>query len=105
VKMEFQYILRIIVFLVVLASIAFVFWIFLTFQKEQMQADLFLRYDYVKKSILTFLSAIAILLILNSLDNVGIIIPNILHSVIDLIVLFLVFLAVYYFRSRVTITK
>ncbi|AXV37090.1 MAG: hypothetical protein CIT01_02165 [Methanobacterium sp. BRmetb2] len=103
--MEFQYILRIIVFLVVLASIAFVFWIFLTFQKEQMQADLFLRYDYVKKSILTFLSAIAILLILNSLDNVGIIIPNILHSVIDLIVLFLVFLAVYYFRSRVTITK
>lgn len=103
--MEFQYILRIIVFLVVLASIAFVFWIFLTFQKEQMQADLFLRYDYVKKSILTFLSAIAILLILNSLDNVGIIIPNILHSIIDLIVLFLVFLAVYYFRSRVTITK
>jgi len=100
--MEFQYILKVIVFLVILASIGFIFWIFLTFQKEQMQADLFLRYEYFKKSILSFMSAIALFLILNSLDNIGIIIPGILHSLVEIIVLFLVILAVYYFRSRVT---
>ncbi|MDI6644269.1 MAG: hypothetical protein QME14_04355 [Methanobacteriaceae archaeon] len=100
--MELQYILKVIVFFVILASIGFIFWIFLTFQKEQMQADLFLRYEYFKKSILSFLSAIALFLILNSLDNIGIMIPGIFHSLIDIIVLFLVCLAVYYFKSRVT---
>ena len=100
--MEFEYILKVIVFLVILASIGFIFWIFITFQKEQMQADLFLRYGYFKKSILSFISAIALFLILNSLDNIGIMIPRIIHGLIDIIVLFLVFLAVYYFRYKVT---
>jgi hypothetical protein len=99
--MDLYSILGIITFLMVLISIFVTFWTYLTYKKEQMQANLFLRYEYVRKSSLAFFLAIAIYIIMNSLDNLGIQIPIIYLLAKDLVVLILVLISLYYFQAKV----
>jgi hypothetical protein len=94
-------ILEIIVFIMLLISIFATIWTYLTYKKEQMQANLFLRYDYFRKSSIAFFIAIAIYIVMNSLDNLGIQIPIIYLVAKDLIVLVLVLISLYYFQAKV----
>ena len=99
--MDLYSILEIITLLMVLISIFVTFWTYLTYKKEQMQANLFLKYEYVRKSSLAFFLAIAIYIIMNSLDNIGIQIPIIYLFAKDLVVLILVLISLYYFQAKV----
>lgn len=67
--MDLYSIMEVIVFLLISASILITFWTYLTYKKEQMQANLFLRHEYVRKSSLAFYLAIIIYIVMNSLDN------------------------------------
>jgi hypothetical protein len=99
--MDLYLILKITVFLLILISVIVTFWTYLTYKKEQMQANLFLRYEYVRKSSLAFFLAIALYIIVNSLDNLGINLPIIYLIIINLVVLILVLISLYYFNFKV----
>jgi hypothetical protein len=99
--MDLFTILEITVFVMLLISIFVTFWTYLTYKKERMQANLFLRYEYVRKSSLAFFLAIAIYITMNSLDNFGIQIPLIYLVLKDLLVLVLVLISLYYFQAKI----
>lgn len=99
--MDIYQILGVIVFVMILASIIATIWTYLTYKKEQMQANLFLRYEYFRKSSLTFFVAIAIYLFMNSLDDVGIMVPGIYQIIKDIVVLVLIIVSLYYFITKV----
>lgn len=98
--MDLYFILEIITFLMILASIIITFWTYLTYKKEEMQTNLFLRYKYIRKSVLAFYAAITIYLLMNSLDNIGIPVPIIYQILKDLVVLALIIISFYYFRKK-----
>lgn len=99
--MDVYLILEAVVFVLILASIIATIWTYLTYKKEQMQSNLFLRYDYFRKSSLTFFTAIGIYLVMNSLDNLDITIPEIYLGIKDIIVLILILVSLYYFQAKV----
>ncbi|MBI5680151.1 MAG: hypothetical protein HZC47_04570 [Methanobacterium sp.] len=101
--MDIYYILAVITFVSILVSIFMTCWTYLTHNKEQMQANMFLRYDYFKKSSLIFFIAIAFYLIMNSLDHIGIVVPTVYMVITDIAVLFLILVSLYYFKTKVTI--
>jgi len=95
--MDAYYILDVITFLSILISVLSTFWIYLTHKKEEMQAMLFLRYEYVRKSILAFYAAIAIYIVSNAVVNLGLTMPPIYMAIINLVVLALLVVTSYYF--------
>jgi hypothetical protein len=99
--MDLYHILELITFLMIMISIIATIWTYISYKKEQMQANLFLRYDYFRKSSIIFFVAIAIYLTMNSLDNLGIKIPTTYLAVKDIIVIILVITSLYYFQSKV----
>ena len=88
--MDLYHALEIITFLMIMISIIATIWTYLTYKKEQMQANLFLRYDYFRKSSVIFFVAVAIYLTMNSLDNLGIKIPTNYLAIQAIIVIILV---------------
>ncbi len=66
-----------------------------------MQANLFLRYEYVRKSSLAFFLAIALYIIVNSFNDLGINLPVSYLIINDLVVLILVLISLYYFQDKV----
>lgn len=99
--MDIHFILEAVVFVMILASIIATIWTYLTYKKEQMQSNLFLRYDYFRKSSLTFFTAIAIYLVMNSLDDLNVLVPTMYHEVGDIIVIILILISLYYFQAKV----
>lgn len=99
--MDLYILLKIIVLILILASIFVTFWTYLTYKKEQMQANLFLRYEYVRKSSLAFFLAIALYIIVNSFNDLGINLPVSYLIINDLVVLILVLISLYYFQDKV----
>jgi hypothetical protein len=99
--MDLYHVIETITFLFIMISIVATIWTYLTYKKEQMQANLFLRYDYFRKSSITFFLAIAIYLTMNSLDNLGIKVPVIYLELKDVVVIILVLVSLYYFQSKV----
>jgi hypothetical protein len=101
--MDLYSILQIVVFVLILISIFVTFWTYLTYKKEQMQAYLFLRYEYVRKSTLAFFLAIALYIIMNSFDDFRINLPVKYLIISDVVVLILVLISLYYFKNNVSI--
>jgi hypothetical protein len=99
--MDLYHALETITFLLIMISIVATIWTYLSYKKEQMQANLFLRYDYFRKSSITFFVAVAIYLTMNSLDNLGIKVPTTYLVLKDIIVIILVIASLYYFQSKV----
>jgi len=92
--------IQFITFLLIIISILLTFWTYLTYKKEEMQTNLFLRYKYVRKSTLAFYAAIALFIILNSLDDLGVKVPIVYQIIKDLVVLVLLIISLYYFRAK-----
>ncbi|MBM4241892.1 MAG: hypothetical protein FJ150_09580 [Euryarchaeota archaeon] len=103
--MDLIKIFDIIVFMAVLLSILTTLWTYLIKTKEEMQARLFLRYEYVKKSTITFFLAVALYVIVHSLDEIGIHIPPFYYGFFDGVILVLVIMSLYYFISRIAKDK
>jgi hypothetical protein len=102
--MDLYHALETITFVMIMISIIATIWTYITYKKEQMQANLFLRYDYFRKSSIIFFIAIAIYLTMNSLDNLGIKISTNYLAVKDIVVIILVLASLYYFMSKVRTT-
>ncbi len=103
--MNFYQILETITFIMILISIFATMWTYLTYKKEQMQANLFLRYSSFRKSSIAFFLAITIFIIMNSLDNFGIKVPQLYLVIKDIVVIILVIISLYYFQTKVRTTS
>lgn len=94
-------IINIIVFIAVMACILGALGIFITYNKQEMQARFFLKYDQIRKGAISFLLGVAIFIVTYSSNEVGIISAVGYLFYLNMVILLLVLISFYYFFSAV----
>ncbi|MDO9044112.1 MAG: hypothetical protein Q7U35_02270 [Methanobacteriaceae archaeon] len=94
-------IINLIVFITVMVCILGAMGIFITYNKEEMQARFFLKYAQIRKGAISFLLGVAIFVITYSSNEVGIISATGYLFYLNILILLLVLISFYYFFTTV----